>query len=359
MEKSYGVDVLHMNGSGMTAVGNVAQKLLANNMDPSVLKPWIGNDGRSYMTVMNGGQPAVVPIANAATLRKDEWKHLDTAVMKAARDRLVGVADLIRLGLTYSVGNGLGKTVLEYEDVSELTEAELSMDGVTPSQKDRPEYDIKYLPLPIIHKDFSYNVRALAASRSGSMPLDTTTAEMASRKVSELLETILFQGYSSYKFGGGTIYGYTDHPSANSVTLSVAWTDSGKTGSDILDDVREMKQASIDAKHYGPWILYVPTEYETVLDDDYKSESDKTVRERILGISGINEVKVADKCPAGKCVLVETQSSTVRVVEGLPIQTIEWQVGGGMTTNYKVMTIMVPQIRADQEGNCGVTVLSA
>jgi len=358
MKKGYNEAQLEYIKKGAT--GPIGNKLLANNMDIGVLKPWIGDDGRVYQSVIVNGVATAVPLVNAtATLRKDEWKQMDDAVLFAAQERLVGVTDLYSRNLVYQIGNGLGKTVLEYEDLSELTAAELTMDAVTPSQKDRPQYDLKYLPLPIVHKDFSYNIRALSASRNGGMPLDTTTAALAARQVSEKVEDMLFNGASTYAYGGGTLYGYVDFPSANSVTLSVNWDASAKTGELILDDVRDMKQASIDAKHYGPWVVYVPTAYETVLDDDYKAASDKTIRQRILEIEGITEIKVVDKLAANTVVMVQMTSDVVRIVEGLPMTTVEWQEGGGMTTNYKVMTIMVPQIRADQAGNCGVTLLKA
>lgn len=355
MSKGVNMDLIQ-NGAG---TGPVSSKLLASGMNTGVLKPFIGPDGRSYQTMMVNGVAKAIPILNTATLRKDEWKQLDDTIIMAAQERLVGVADLYARNLTYNIGNGLGKTVLEYEDISELTEAELTMDAVTPSQKDRPQYDLKYLPLPIVHKDFSFNIRALNASRTTGQPLDTTTAAMASRQVAEKIEDMLFNGVSSYTYGGGTLYGYSDHPQKNSVTLSVTWDSSSKTGTDILDDVRAMKQASIDAKHYGPFVLYIPTNYETVLDDDFKSDSDKTIRQRILEIANISEVKVADKLASDEVILVQMTSDVVRMVEGLPIQTVEWQEGGGFTTNYKVLTIMVPQIRGDQAGNCGVTVLKA
>jgi len=345
-----------LNGKAM---GPVAQKLLVNGMDPLALKPWVGSDGNTYITQMVNGQPKAVRVFANATLRKDEWKALDTAVVQAAQERLVGVADLYARNLVYRIGNGLAKTVLEYEDLSELTGAEITMDAITPSQKDRPNYELKYLPLPIVHKDFSFNARVLAASRTTGQPLDTTTAQMAARVVSEKIEDMLFNGTSSFTYGGGTIYGYLDHPQRNTVTLSTNWDASSKTGEDILDDVRAMKQASIDARHYGPWVLYVPTAYETVLDDDFKANSDKTIRQRILEIGGIQDVKVVDKLPANKCVLVQMTEDTVRIVEGMAITTVEWDSMGGLVTDYKVMTIMVPQIRADQNGNCGITVLSA
>jgi len=360
MKDKVNVDIVHnTQESGLIASGSVAQRLLNGGMEAGALKPWIGMDGKVYMSRMVNGKAVAVPLLNAnATLRKDEWKEMDDSVLFAAQERLVGVADLYSRGLVYRVG-GLGTTVLEYEDYSELTAAEMTMDAVTPSAKDRPQTNLKYLPLPIVHKDFSFNIRALSASRRGSTPLDTTTAMLAARQVSEKIESILFTGSGTYTYGGGTIYGYLDHPSKNDVTLSENWDASGKTGDEIIQDVLDMKQASINALHYGPWVLYIPTAYETAIDDDYKAASDKSIRQRILEISGIQDIKVVDKMTANNVALVQMTSDVVRMVEGLPMQTVEWQEGGGFTTNFKVLTIMVPQIRADHNGNCGVTVLAA
>ena len=48
-----------------------------------------------------------------------------------------------------SVSNYSTASVLQYEDMSDMTAAGISMDGVTRGQKDRPEFDINSLPLPI------------------------------------------------------------------------------------------------------------------------------------------------------------------------------------------------------------------
>lgn len=54
-----------------------------------------------------------------ATLRKDEWKEMDSAVVDIAKRRMIGVNDLISRNLFYNLGNGLGTTVFEYEDASD------------------------------------------------------------------------------------------------------------------------------------------------------------------------------------------------------------------------------------------------
>ena len=303
------------------AYGNVAQRLQACGMKTNALR-------------------------SCATLRKDEWKQYDQAVVKAAQQRLVGVADLYSRNLVYRIGNGLGKTVLEYEDMSDREDAQVSMDAVTRGRRDGVEFDINYLPLPIIHADFFVNARVLAASRTTGDPLDVTMAEQAARKVAEKAESILFTGLSTFTFGSGSIYGYMDFPFRNTVTLGTSWP--SDTAANILTDVLNAKQASINARHYGPWVLYVPTSYETTLDKDYDSTRGNTVRQRILALNGIMDVKVADFLTTDNVLLVEMSSETVRMVEGMQVTTVEWETEGGMIHNFKVMAIMVPQLRADQ-----------
>jgi len=288
-------------------------------------------------------------------LRKDEWKHFDEQVVNVAQQRLVGIADLERRGLVLNITNGLGSTVLEYEDMSDIEAAEMNMSGVTRARNDRVEYDINYLPLPIISKPSQINIRVLNASRTRGMPLDTTMAERAARKVAEYSESLLFTGASTYTYGGGTIYGYMDFPFRNTGSLTANWDDSAATGETILADVLNMKQDSINARHYGPFVLYIPTAYEKVLDDDFKSNSDKSIRERLMQINNLDSIVVADYLTADNVLLVEMAAETVRLVKGLPIQTVQWETEGGMIFHFKVMTIMVPQLRADQDDRSGIT----
>lgn len=340
--------------------GVVANYFMANNeLDVNRMKPFIDEKtGRSYVTVYTGGSRTnpknykAVPIQTNATLRRDEWKQLDEAVLKISETRLNGVQDLINNGLTYNIGNAMGTTVLEYHTVSDALEAELTMDAITRTQGDRPKYETAYIPLPIIHVDYQINSRVLAASRKLGNPLDTTLAERAGRKVAAQLETMLFTS-TSYTYGGGTIRSYLSEPNRNTGTLTGDW--SGLTGSQILTDALAMKQASIDAYHYGPWMMYVPTAYETALDGDYDTTTPgTTIRERILKIAGIKGVKVVDTLTATNVLLVQMTSDVVRLVRGMGIQNVEWEVEGKMITKYKVMTIQVPQVRSDQDGNSGV-----
>jgi uncharacterized linocin/CFP29 family protein len=311
---------------GGKAHGSVAARLLANGMNVSSLRT---NDVLLY----------------------DEWKEIDKAVLQAYQERLVGVADLTSRGLTYNIGNGLAKTVLGYQDASDIESAQMSMDGVTRGRRDRPEFDINYLPLPITHADFSFSAREIEASRAGEMPLDTTMAQLAARKVAERIEEVLFTGASTYTFGGGTIYGYLDEPNVNSYAITTNWDDSGAIP---LDDVINMKQALINDRCYGPYILYIPTNWELALDEDHSSSYPLSRRERLLKIAGIQDIKVADKLTSDYPVLVQMTADVIRLVNGLSVTTVQWDTEGGLQVNFKVMAIQVPQTRHDQSGRCGI-----
>jgi len=365
------VDLIRADGGRVQ--GDVAAHIMSQGrLDPGQLRPFVGSDGKTYITVYKGsGDPTqsvnyhTIQANTAATLRRDEWKTLDDAVVKISESRLGGVQDLIDNGLTYTLGNAMGTTVLEWHDVSDAMEASLTMDGVSRSVGDRPVFQHNYLPIPIIHVDYEINARVLAASRSLGNSLDVTSAERAARKVNQKLEDMLFTNVA-YAFGETdsrarhSIYSYLNHPDRNQVTLGTTWDDSSKTPADILADVLAMKQSSIDNYHYGPWMLYIPTAYETVLDDDYDTHTPgTTVRERIMKIAGIKGVKVVDTLTANNVLLVQMTSDVVRLVRGMGIQNVEWQTEGKFVTKYKVMTIQIPQIRSDQNGKTGIVQLAA
>lgn len=365
------VDLIGLNGG----TGILANKLMADgSLNLGRMRPYAAQDKNgfwgTYVTVYRGGNPkksesySTIQLNTTATLRRDEWKALDEAIMDVSRYRLGGVADLESNGLVYNLGNGLGTTVLEWHDVSDAMEAALTMDGVTRGPNDRVVFQHNYLPIPIIHVDYEINARVLAASRNLGNPLDTTSAERAARRVAEKVETMLFTN-TTYAYGEtdsrtrNSIYSYINFPDRNLVNLSIPWSASAITAAGILQDVLEMKQASINAYHYGPWMMYIPTAYETVLDDDYDTQTPgTTIRERILKIAGISGIKVVDTLPADNVLLVQMTSDVVRLVKGMGLQNVEWATEGGMISKFKVMTIQVPQIRSDQNGRTGIVHLS-
>lgn len=310
--------------------------------------------GERLLRALKEGRPiSPKELRTLDVLRKDEWIHLDNALIEEAKIRLKGIADLMGAGLTIPVANAMGKTIFQWETMTDMEPAITSLSGVDRSEDDRVEFDLNNLPLPITHKDFNLNLRTLSASRERGEALDTTQARVAGRLVSERLEQMLFAGGPT--FGSAPIYGYTTHPNRNlGVFASGVWSGGGVTGEQILADVLTwIGQLEAD-RMYGPYWLYVPSGFSTKLENDFKANSDKTIRQRLLEVDRLQMISTVDQMPANNVVLVQATVDVVAVVEGEPLQSVQWDVEGGFVIKYKAFQIAVPLIRADADGRSGV-----
>lgn len=344
------------------AHGSVADRLMEHDWDPRALRRFIGNDGRCYQDIPNGkldegGRRTYVPalVTNAnATLRKDEWNLLDTDVMKVAKERLSAMADLRSAGLTYTIGDGMGVSVLQTQAQGDITEARMSMDGMADSESDRLEFNLTNLPIPLFHKQFFLSARQLQQGRRSGTPIDTSQAQAATRRVAELIEDATTGRAASYSFGGGTLYGYTTFPQrlTKSMTLPTA---GGWTPALLIDELLGMRQQSVNAFYYGPWKLYNSPNWDQYLDVDYSAaKGDNTLRDRILKIKGFTSMDTIDRLTGYQILLVQQTTDVVRAVIALDFTTIQWEVKGGLGWNFMVMASMVPQLRADFNGNTGL-----
>jgi uncharacterized linocin/CFP29 family protein len=316
--------------------------------------------GDAATRLLNSGMNPAVLRTNA-TLRREDWLEVDRVVLAEARRRLNGIGDLLSRGLRRNIRNAMGVLVIESETLNDFGDAQLDMDGLTQGTKENANYEPLYMPLPILHKPFNIGLRQLSASRNRGEGLDTTKSRLATQSVVETAEKILFQGASAFKYGGGTIRGYLDYPTRNTVSFSVGhWNDSPTTAADVIVDVLAMKQELLDARMFGPYVLYVPTVYETVLDKDYNvtGSARVTIRQRLLEIGGIADVKVSDFLTADNVLLVQMSEDCIRMLVGFEPMTIQWETKGGMNTEFEVMSIMVPEIRSTQAGRCGIAHLS-
>lgn len=292
------------------------------------------------------------------SLRKDEWIHLDDAIIEEGMVRLRGVADLMAAGLTVPVPDAMGTMLLQWENVTDMNPAEVSLSGVSRTEDDQQDFNIGNLPMPITHKDFNINLRHLAASRKRGESLDTSQARVAGRLVAEQIEYMLFNGGKT--FGGNTIYGLTTHPQRNLVsTTTGAWSASGKTGEQILADVLNMITALEGDRMFGPYRLYVPSNYNMKLESDFKANSDKSIRQRLLEVDRLQGIATVDQLAAGHVTLFQATKDVVAIADGETLQSVQWDVEGGFIIKMKAFAIQVPLIRADAQGRCGVAHMNA
>lgn len=325
------LDFITNKGGGALSGGMVAQKLLQSGFNINALRT---ND----------------------TLRKDEWKLYDKAIVQIAKARLIGVNDLMSRGLSMKLNNALGVTRVEWENDTDLTPAAVTMSGIQRSQDDRVEYSLTGIPVPIIHKDWTLNIRHLEASRKTGQPLDTTMAQKAGRVVAEAIESMLWNGYTGLG-ANNTIYGYTNAQYRNTKTISVSWntlpSSDATIGSKIIADVLDMIGKAQTDHMYGPYMLYVPIETMTNMGNDFKAESDRTILERVQAIEGIAGVRATANL-TNSVILVQLTADVIQMIDGIQPTMVQWDSHGGMVTNFKILAIMLPRTRNDSEQQSGI-----
>lgn len=375
----------------LNAAPNVGVDWLEPGMrfDPGLLRPYIDQNGQKCVTINTGrskfnkeanryepifeqvrirdliANDVESPVFNATSLRKDEWISLDTVVIREARKRLRAWSDLSAAN-SYGGFNGMSKMVLEHETMSDPGEAKVDMDGLAEGRTDSPLFQLEGLPLPITHADFWFSKRRLSISRNSGSPLDTAMGEAAGRRVAETIEKTLIGVQTGVTYGASgdysqtsKVYGYTNYP--DRITKSDLTAPTGTNGATVYSEFLAMRELLYAQNFYGPFMVYTSSNWDQYLDQLYSTSepSAGTLREMLLKIDGIRDIRRLDYLPAAsgatfQVVFVQMTSDVARAVNGMDITTVQWESKGGMQLNFKVMAIMVPQIRSTFSGKCGI-----
>lgn len=353
--------------NGRAVGGDVASTLLQHKMDYNVLRPYNrpqpnGEPGYNYIDIVRNGadgkpkRQSIVTNAPAA-LRFQDWRLIDEAIVKVSIPRMNALGMIQGAGLSVNVP-GMGVTVFSYEDQSNISAATISMSPSRQSEEDRPVYNIYNLPLPIIHKDFSFDIRELEASRRGNSPLDLSTAELAGTRVAEAAEDLLLGTLPTYAYGGGSVYGLTNWTSRLTKVLTSPAA-GGWTPAVTVTEVLAMIAQAQAVYQFGPYFLWYSPNWQPYMNGDYSSaKGDNTLLQRLSAIKGLS-VEQVDRLAmvTGNpytMLLIQKSGSTIRIVSGMEITTMQWNSLDGFRVHFKVMAMKTPQLRTDQNGNSGV-----
>ena len=194
--------------------------------------------------------------------------------------------------------------------------------------------------------------------RKTGVPIDTANVQRATRSVAESIDELFFSG--GFTYGAATVHGYLTHPQRNTIGGGATsdWNLPAITGTDIVANVISMVDAAFQDNIPGPFVLYIPFTYNAKLDEDFKADSDKTIRQRILEISGIQAIIPTRRLPDLNVALVTMRSDVVDAVVGFRPTPVQWETQGGAVTNFKVMSIIVPRIKQDSDNRSGIVHLT-
>lgn len=336
------------------ASGSVAARLLKNKMDTDALRPFVGKNGMSYVNVTDPitGKKKAVRTNNAALLRRDDWLTIDDELQQEAMPILRAVGDLRGRGLTLDI-DGMANPLLMYQTMGRITGATISMDGLREGEADRPEFGSAFMPLPIIHKDGMFSMRQVVAAQRAGTRIDTATMAQAAQEVAIDAEKLLLGTLGSFAYGGGTVYGYTNHPDRDTKSMTLP-TAAGWTPETTVNEVGNMIQMLRESLKPGPFVLYISPGWEEYFNMDYSAAYKGSMWTRMREIPRIVAIESLDYLSDFQMLLVSMDRATVREVIGMDIRTIQYESPDGMELRWKVMCILVPQFRFDQTGRAGV-----
>lgn len=304
-----------------------------------------------------------------ASLPKRAWDEVDATIMRVAKDQMPGIADLNRAPGVAMTFNGMSASTYTMWRASKMSAAHVSMTPDTRGESDILDFDSISVPLPVTVKDFWVNTKQVAMASTEGVSLATYATEEATYQVANLVEANLFNG--DYTAAGSVLSGYTTYGDRNLYTLAGDW---GTIDPDlILADVNNMVHLSMKANHFGPWILYIPWKFASRLNLDYLLPSGVTttspstdIRGRVMMINGLQNITVSKHLVSASdtpvpgeidnVVLVEMSPRTVRLLNGITMTAIDWEPPGSpnWNHNFKVITMTVPMLLSDYDGQCGI-----
>jgi len=386
-----------MNGEGRGELGSALAEM---RFDPGLLRPYYDHNGNKVCTVRTGrrvpqrdgdnfvknkdgttkwiNEKQVVlirdliandvfsPVFNATTLSKDQWIMMDDRIIQAARPRLRAYGDL-RAANTFGGFDGMSVSVIEHETVTDDGEAIVDMEGLNEGRGDESHYQLQGVPLPIIHSSFSYSRRRLLTSQTQGTPISFVRAEQAARRVAESIENIYIGNQAGVTYGNASlygrapkVYGLTNFP--DRITKTDLTPSASFAPDTFVDEVLAMRELAYAQNFYGPFMMYVSTAYDALLDGDYITGSTTnglaaptgTVRQRLRQIDGIQDVRRLDYLSGDVLLLVQMTSDVVEAINGMELTTVQWESKGGMELNFKVMAIQVPSIKSTSDGVTGI-----
>jgi len=304
--------------------------------------------------VANAAEQTATFRANAQ-LQKDEWISLDERLIQIAQKELVVVNDLREAGLT--INEDLSTLIHEWQGTNEFSGPDIDMGAETSSSEDGSTFSLHGVPLPIVHKSFHIPHRHLLASRERGTGLDTSNQSKAARKVSEGLDSLVFDGWTG-QVEGYDVPGLRTHPDRNTTTGN-NWTDENTGTDEIRDDVIGLVE-TLEDNEYGPmgepaWVYFGRGAWQELRRRDTGTDQERGLLERLTNEFGdVLDMRQAPTLPDGEAVCFLPTEDVVELAVASDMQNVEWESNDGFVTHMKVMASMTPVIKSDDAAQSGV-----
>jgi uncharacterized linocin/CFP29 family protein len=201
-----------------------------------------------------------------APLTDNQWAAIDQTVVQSAQAILVGRRVISLVGPF-----GLGVEMVPSDTLTGATMGQIDLLGNAEGEAIGVEHR-RYLPLPLIYKDFWVLGRSLEANRQFGLPLDISGAAAAAAACAQAEDWLIFNGDQALGLPGlRTIDGHQSAPMRD-------WGKVGQAFADVVDGVRLLTTGGFP----GPYALVVSPQLYAQLN-------------RIFDSTGVLELEQVEK----------------------------------------------------------------
>jgi uncharacterized linocin/CFP29 family protein len=257
-------------------------------------------------------------------LTTEQYQLIEDAIITAARKPLVG-----RLVMPLDELNDFGIQNLQDYTQTDMGPASIGM-SATQQAMDRIGLAAAGLDIPVLWKDFIIRARELASSRRLGIPLDTSNAADAGRRVAELEETLVWEGYQGYIGFMGAVGRLTEGSAG-------AWSTAANAYTDVKDAIADLEAAGYSGR---PTLCVTPAQ-KADMRAHIGTTSD-TVLEKVQELANVVTVHFFADNASALMVMPDPENFQLKI--GQNVVSRIWELPGG-DYFFRVYEALIPKFK--------------
>lgn len=272
-----------------------------------------------------------------------------------------------------SIPNPWGMLEHRYTVTSEIEELQRDIHGGAAIADQSQRRERRATPIPVVYGGFSIPRREYEASMGNiGGGIDVTRTRSLMKQFKYHFEDVVAGVGSVFTDEGNDLTGFlnytgrlpgstVDGSAKNTQTRGTDWADADADADfatvrrDIDAATTTLRRENVD----GPFVVYVPLECKSMLNEDWKADSSLNVRQRLLQDIGVQDVRIVDRMPNDKYIVTSLDNQNAEYLDGMAPTPIVYMSMDGMTVFVRIMAIYSFVIYQSYEGKTGYVEIGA
>jgi uncharacterized linocin/CFP29 family protein len=268
-------------------------------------------------------------LRDQAPLTPEQWAQIDAAVEDVGRRSLVGRRIVPVLGPL-----GAGAQVVPDDIFRDADRGGLDLLGEDDVGIVRGT-ERRYLPIPLLYKDFRLHWRDLDANFQGCMPFDSGPATVAATVVARTEDTLIFNGDDRLGYQGLL------NVAGRGVITIRDWNELGNAFRDVVTATQYLT----DAGFYGPYAVVVSPRLYAAMNRVYENTGVLEI-EQVQKLASAGVYRSA-AMPDGRAVIIAVGASNMDLVVGQDL-VAAYVESENLNHHFRVVESLILRIKRPQ-----------